>query len=140
RRGGAATLAASKSAGLGARMPLLTVLAKPYIRPGIAPGGGLGEPAHVMRPALRMAVALFEGGQASVGHLQQRAVGRLLDQVDLDQARAGRHLLAALPPKAVGQPVYRHDLAQLAARQHRAGDVDEIEPARPRPEVRAPAP
>ena len=75
-----------------------------------------------------MAGALLGIGQAGVGQAQQRSV-RLLDQIDLDQARPRRHHLAAVPAEAVGQAVHRHDLAEGAAREASAGDIDEIEPA-----------
>src|SRR5438067_5834220 len=81
-----------------------------------------------MRPALGMAGALLGIGQAGVRQAQQRSV-RLLDQIDLDQARPRRHRLAAVPAKAVGQPMYRHHLTERAAGEASAGDIDEIEPA-----------
>src|SRR5438270_35245 len=63
-----------------------------------------------------------------MGQAQQRPV-RLLDQIDFDQARPRRHILAAVPAKAVGQAVHRHDLAERAAGEARPGDIDEIKPA-----------
>src|SRR6516165_8859201 len=81
-----------------------------------------------MSPAFRMGGALLGIGQAGVGQAQQSSL-RLLDQVDLDQARPRRHYLAAVPAEAVGQAVHRHDLAEGAAREASARDIDEIEPA-----------
>src|SRR5580704_3148666 len=63
--------------------------AVPGVRARVAPGRRLGQPAEVMGPAFRMAGALLGIGQAGVGQAQQRSV-RLLDQVDLDQARPTR--------------------------------------------------
>lgn len=60
----------------------------PGVRPRFTPGRNLGQPAEVMGPAFRMAGALLGVRQAGVGQAQQRSV-RLLDQVDLDQARPG---------------------------------------------------
>src|SRR6516165_5097206 len=88
-----------------------------------------------MSPAFRMGGALLGIGQAGVGQAQQSSL-RLLDQVDLDQARPRRHLLAAVPAEAVGQAVHRHHLAEEAASEARAGDIDEIEPARLRLHLR----
>src|SRR5215471_9569121 len=68
------------------------------VRARIAPGSDLGQPAEVMGPAFRMAGALLGSGQAGVSQAQQGPV-RLLDQVDLDQARPRRHHLAAVPAK-----------------------------------------
>src|SRR5438270_3501053 len=56
--------------------------------------------------------------------------------VDLDQARPRRHDLAAVPAEAVGQVVHRHHLAEGAAGEASAGDIDEIEPAGPRLDLR----
>src|SRR6516162_1927649 len=81
-----------------------------------------------MGPAFRMVGALFGTREAGVGQAQQRSV-RLLDQIDLDQARSRRHHLAAFIAEAVDQAVHRHDLAERAARNASAGDIDEIEPA-----------
>src|SRR6266480_1332448 len=53
------------------------------IRARVAPACNLGQSAKVMRPAFRMAGALFGAGQAAMGQAQQRSV-RLLDQVDLE--------------------------------------------------------
>src|SRR3546814_5817310 len=83
-----------------------------------------------------MAGALLGRGQAAVGQAQQRSV-RLLDQVDLDEAGTRRHHLAAVPAEAVGQAVHRHHLAEGAAREAGAGDIDEIEPAGLRLELRS---
>jgi hypothetical protein len=49
-----------------------------------------------------------------LGAAQQRSV-RLLDQVDLDQARPRWHHLAAVPAEAIGQAVHGHHLAEEAA-------------------------
>src|SRR5271169_2858653 len=88
-----------------------------------------------MGPAFRMAGALLGIGQAGVRQAQQRSV-RLLDQVDLDQARPRRYLLAAVPAEAVGQAVHRHHLAERAAGEASPGDIDEIEPAGLRVDLR----
>src|SRR5689334_8877732 len=69
--------------------------AVPGVRAGIAPGCKFGQPAEVMGPAFRMAGALLGIGEAGVGQAQQGSVRRLLDQVDLDEARPRRHHLAA---------------------------------------------
>src|SRR5262249_30823045 len=38
------------------------------------------------------------------------------DQIDLDQARSRRHLLATLPTESVDETVDRHDLSERATR------------------------
>src|ERR1043165_8433554 len=81
-----------------------------------------------MRPALRMAGALLRIRQAGMGEAQERPAW-LLDQVDLDQARAWRHLLTAVPAKAISQSVPRHDLTERTAGAASPRDVDEVEPA-----------
>ncbi len=73
-----------------------------------------------------MAGALLGIGQAGVGQAQQRSV-RLLDQIDLDQARPRWDHLAAVPAEAVGEAVYWHHLAKGTASEASAGDVDEIQ-------------
>src|SRR5262249_60103087 len=65
---------------------LPAVAAVPGVRARVAPGSDLGQAADVVNPAFRMAGALLGIRQAGVGQAQQRSV-RLLDQVDLDQAR-----------------------------------------------------
>src|SRR5215510_14629988 len=82
---------------------------------GISAGGCNGEPGHVMRPAPVVACALRLVGKAAMGHAQQRAAVAL-DQIDLDQARSRRHLLATLPTEGVDKTVDRHDLSKRAAR------------------------
>src|SRR5206468_12503977 len=67
-------------------------------------------------------------GQAAMGHAQQRPT-RLIDQVDLDQTRSWRRLVAPLPAEAVCQAVDGDDLREPAAGDVLTGDVDEIEPA-----------
>ena len=59
----------------------------------ILAGGGFGQPADVMRPTLGMAIALRGIGKAAVGHPQQRAAV-LFDQIDFDQPRSRRQILA----------------------------------------------
>src|SRR6516165_5005410 len=82
---------------------------------GISAAGCNGEPAQVMRPAPIMACALRLVGKAAMGHAQQRAAVAL-DQIDLDQARSRRHLLATLPAEGVDETVDRHDLSKRATR------------------------
>src|SRR5260370_15506143 len=106
----------------------------------VAPGGKFGQPAEVMGPAFGMAGALLGIGQASMGQAQQGSVRRLLDQVDLDQARPRRHRLAAVPAEAVSEAVHRHHLAEGAAREASPGDIYEIEPAWLRLTLRLPPP
>src|SRR5580658_7300416 len=93
----------------------------------IAPGCHHGQPAEVMGPAFRMPCALLGTGQASVGQPEQRSV-RPLDQVDLDEARPWRHLVVALPAEAVGEAMHWHHLAEGAAGDPSARDIEEIEP------------
>ena len=62
--------------------------AAPEVRARVAPNCKLGKSAKVMGPAFRMAGALLGIRRAGMGQAQQRSV-RLLDQVDLDQARPG---------------------------------------------------
>src|SRR5580658_8226311 len=109
--------------------------AEPGIRARVVPGGDLREPADVMRPTFRMAGALLGIRQARVGQAKQRSV-RLLDQIDLDQARPRRHLLAVVPAEAVGQAVHRHHFAEGAAGEASPGDIEEIESAGLRLELR----
>ena len=104
-------------------------MAVPWVRTWVAPRRDHGQSAQVMCPAIGMIGALLGSGQAGVCHAQQRAV-RLLEQVDLDQARPRRHLLAIVPTEAVGQAMYRHHLAERAAGAAGAGDIDQVEPAR----------
>src|SRR5262249_37760265 len=114
---------------------LPAVAAVPGVRARVAPGRSLGQTTDIMGPAFRMAGALLLVGEAAVGQAQQRSV-RLLDEVDLDQARPRRHHLAAVPAEAVGQAVHRHDLAEGAAGETGPGDIDEIEAARLRLDLR----
>src|SRR6516225_9896962 len=100
----------------------------PGVGARVAPGGDLGQPAEVMGPAFGMGGALLGIGEARVGHAQQGSVG-LLDQIDLDQARPRRHHLAAVEAPAVSEAVHRHHLAERAAGETSSGDIDEIEPA-----------
>src|ERR1700746_2196151 len=74
--------------------------AVPGVGARVAPGGNLGQPAEVMGPAFRMAGALLGTGQAGVSQAQQGSV-RLLDQVDLNQARLRRYHLATVPAEGV---------------------------------------
>src|SRR5271170_7955225 len=76
-----------------------------------------------------MAGALLGIGQAGVGQAQQGSVRVLVDQIDLDQARPRRHRRAAVPAEAVGEAMHRDHLAEGAAGEASAGDIDEIEPA-----------
>src|SRR5215467_1505313 len=99
---------------------------------GISAAGCNGEPAQVMRPAPIMACALCLIGKAAMGHAQQCAAVSF-DQIDLDQTRSRRHLLATLPTEGVGETVDRHDLPERAARHTgvvAADAFEEIEPAR----------
>src|SRR6266851_736735 len=68
-----------------------------------------------MDPALFVVGAGRSVGQAAMGHAQQRSTRLMIDQVNLDQARPGRHLFAVVPPEAVGEAVDRNDLGKLAA-------------------------
>src|SRR3954454_16400467 len=69
-------------------------------------------------------------GQATMGHAQQRAIRRLVDQVDLDQARARRYVFFALvPAKTVGEAVHRNNLGEAATGDVLSGDVEEVKPA-----------
>src|SRR5262249_14069411 len=98
---------------------------------GRGPGRARRQPRPVGRdngPSRRHARRIARRSAARLSETQQRPVG-LLDQVDLDQARAGRHHLAAVPAEAVGEAVYRHHLAEGAAGAARGGDIEEIEPA-----------
>src|SRR5262245_64065940 len=97
------------------RPELKSALRWSMIDAGISAGGCNGEPGHVMRPAPIMACALRLVGKAAMGHAQQRAAVAL-DQIDLDQARSRRHLLATLPTEGVDEAVDRHDLSERAAR------------------------
>src|SRR6516225_9450867 len=103
--------------------------AVPGVRTRVAPACNRGQPINVMGPPFRMACALLGVGQACMGQTQQRSVRRLLHQVDLDQARSRRYHLAAVPAKAVGEAMHRNHLAEGAAGEACAGDIDEIEPA-----------
>src|SRR5262249_1682249 len=94
---------------------LKSALRRSMIDAGISPAGCNGEPAQVMRPAPVVACALRLVGKAAMGHAQQRAAVAL-DQIDLDQARSRRHLLASLPTEGVDETVDRHDLSKRAAR------------------------
>jgi hypothetical protein len=47
-----------------------------------------------------------------MGQAQQGAAVPI-DQLNLDQTRSRRHLLIAVPTKAVGEPVRRQNLAEL---------------------------
>src|SRR5262245_53784318 len=79
-----------------------------------------------------MACALRLVGKAAMGHAQQRAAVAL-DQIDLDQARSRRHLLAPLPTEGVDETVDRHDLSERAARNPGmvgADPFEEVKPAR----------
>src|SRR6516162_5392943 len=80
---------------------------------GISAGGCDGEPAQAMRPTPVVACALRLVGKAAMGHAQQRAA-IALDQIDFDQARSRRHLLATLPAEGVDETVDRHDLSKRA--------------------------
>src|SRR5262245_64031200 len=100
---------------LGAAGDLKSALRWSMIDAGISAGGCNGEPGHVMRPAPVVACALRLVGKAAMGHAQQRAAVAL-DQIDLDQARSRRHLLATLPTEGVDETVDRHDLSKRAAR------------------------
>src|SRR5215471_14469286 len=87
-----------------------------WIGARIPAGGCNRQPAEVMRPTFRMGRALRFVRKAAMGHSQQRAAFAV-DEVDLDQARPRRHLLAIVPAKTVGEAVHRHDLAECAPRR-----------------------
>jgi hypothetical protein len=98
---------------------------------GILARGGHGQPAQIMRPTLVVAGALLRIRKTAMGHAQQRAAVPL-DQIDLDQTRSRRHLVAPVPTEAIGEAVDWHDFPERAAR-HIGGIADafdEIEPAR----------
>ena len=67
-----------------------------------------------------------------MGHAHESAAVAV-DQVDLHQARARRHILVPLPAETIGEAMDRNDLAELPSRGA-AGPpcdvLDEIEPAR----------
>jgi hypothetical protein len=65
-----------------------------------------------MRPAFGVARALRRVGTTAMGQAQQGAAVPI-DQLNLDQTRSRRHLLIAVPTKAVGEPVRRQNLAEL---------------------------
>src|SRR5262249_44394874 len=97
---------------------------------GIAACSRDREPVEIIGPAPRVSRALRFVGKTAMGHPQQGATVAV-DKIDLDQARAGRHFLAALPAEAVGQAVNRDDLPKGAPRRVALADaLDEVEPAR----------
>src|SRR5271170_63712 len=100
---------------------------------GISAGGGHRQSAEVMRPTFAVGGALGGVGETAMDHAQQGAAVPV-DQVDLDEARSWRDLRVPLPTEAIGEPMDRHDLAELAAGDAAvAADIfDEIESARMR--------
>lgn len=98
------------------------------VRPRIAAGRGYGQPAAIMLPALFMAGALFFVGQPAMGETHQRARA-FLEEVDLDQARFGRHFLAPHPAEAVGEAMDRDHFREPAACGISAADADQIDAA-----------
>ena len=81
-----------------------------------------------MRPTLGVSGTLRGVRKAAMGHAQQGSAVPV-DQVDLDQARPGRHLFITFPTEAVGEPVDRHDLAERSARHAATDALEEIESA-----------
>src|SRR5258708_5359797 len=91
---------------------------------GIAAGGGLGQPCEVVDPAPLMVGAGCRVRQAAMGHAQQRSIRLVIDQVDLDQARARRHIFVMLvPPETVGEPVGRNALGEPTPAHLLSGDA-----------------
>ena len=82
---------------------------------GISAGGRHGQPAQVMRPTPIVTGTLRRVRETAGGHTDQ-GTAIPVDQIDLNQARSGRHLFASLPTEAVGETMDRHDLPKCAAR------------------------
>jgi hypothetical protein len=81
-----------------------------------------------MRPALFVTGTFLFIRQAAMREAHQRPAG-FVDQIDLDQTRAGRHFLLSFPAEAISEAMNGNDLGEVPTRRVLAADIDEIDAA-----------